>query len=99
MRLGNAYLVVTLILGIEKAGSYMVPFIPIDINESAIISLVPDDLLLRDFESLSVLVVTLPDGEHFFALLRPQRGLSMAVNSDRWSHIVENDVVGPWHLL
>lgn len=52
-----AYSVVTLVLVVEIGRVYVVTHIPVHIYQTSIICLRADDLLLRDFVSLSVLVL------------------------------------------
>lgn len=67
----------------------MMPIVPVNVNEAAIVSLVLDNLLLGHLKALTILEISLTHRENLTCLLSPDRGLACSVNRDWRPHLLK----------
>ena len=93
----RTYLIVLAILLVEVTGSYMMPHVPGRVLEASIVSVVLDDLVLRDLITRLVFVVTIRKSENVFHFLTTE-GCLAVVCGDRRPHVLENHHVLSRHF-
>lgn len=82
------------ILDIEMACCYMMPLIPERINETSVICIICNDLILGDLGARFIFIVSTGYLKDFLHIFASKRCVTM-FSCDGWTHITENHCVVP----
>jgi hypothetical protein len=96
-KLNVIYLEVALVLSVEGRRMHVVSFVPLEIAEAAVVSLIFYDLVPGCFGVFVAFDGALSQAENLLSLLGPEWRATLIIDCDWRSHLLEDGVGGAWH--
>jgi hypothetical protein len=96
-KLNVIYLEVALVLSVEGRRMHVVSFVPLEIAEAAVVSLIFYDFVPGCLGVFFAFDGALSQAENLLSLLGPEWRATLIIDCDWRSHLLEDGVGGAWH--